>query len=479
MPPLADRPLFFLDYDGTLAPIVDNPEEAFPHADVPALLAELERRHPLWIITGRHLDHVAALMPDVRPRGIGLHGTQEGRLGGDVRSLMSSEAQDGIARLRQSVPQRADVRVEEKGATFAVHYRHAADKAAAKEAIRDWLGDMPTASPRSGARTSSSSGPRGSARASPSAASPRTSPTARPSTSATTSPTRTPSRRSARRPSPSRSARGRRRPATASRTSRPWSRTSSGTWPRARDDFRLGWLGSNESRRGALPVALLAGFRPLLAVLPRRRRQEVSRPPLRPTRPPPRTHPKALREGAPGQTRPRPLGRREEAITASRSAPPSASLRRGGPRDGKKRGRSGRRLWRGRGLALRWIRPRGARWSLACSPTRWPSSYVEAISHESVRQVSKKREAVARPHVIPASAAFVFGWRPCSTPTPAPTTRSGPWWPRRGPQAAMSETRRPFTGSGHAPRRPSTSARGCGRSLAEPLGGFARCSSKG
>ena len=142
-PPLAKRPLFFLDYDGTLAPIVDDPSKAFPHTDVPALLTTLEARYPLWIITGRHLDHVAALMPEVQPRGVGLHGTQEGQLGGDVQSLMTDEAQRGIARLRQTVPDAKDVWVEEKGAMFAVHYRKATDKTAAQKAIRDWLRDMP------------------------------------------------------------------------------------------------------------------------------------------------------------------------------------------------------------------------------------------------------------------------------------------------------------------------------------------------
>ena len=142
-PPLAERPLFFLDYDGTLAPIVDDPSRAFPHADVPALLATLEARYPLWIITGRHLDHVAALMPDVQPRGVGLHGTQEGWLGGEVQSLMTDEAQQGIARLRETVPDAEGVWIEEKGPMFAIHYRKAADKAAAQKAIRDGLSEIP------------------------------------------------------------------------------------------------------------------------------------------------------------------------------------------------------------------------------------------------------------------------------------------------------------------------------------------------
>lgn len=31
----AENPVFFLDYDGTLAPIAQRPEEAFPHPEAP------------------------------------------------------------------------------------------------------------------------------------------------------------------------------------------------------------------------------------------------------------------------------------------------------------------------------------------------------------------------------------------------------------------------------------------------------------
>ena len=39
-PPTVSKPLFMLDYDGTLAEIVDNPDEAFAHEDVPSLLQQ-------------------------------------------------------------------------------------------------------------------------------------------------------------------------------------------------------------------------------------------------------------------------------------------------------------------------------------------------------------------------------------------------------------------------------------------------------
>ncbi|MFB6097658.1 MAG: trehalose-phosphatase, partial [Salinibacter sp.] len=46
MPPVVENPLFFLDYDGTLAPIVDDPDAAVPHPEAPELLRVLDARYP-------------------------------------------------------------------------------------------------------------------------------------------------------------------------------------------------------------------------------------------------------------------------------------------------------------------------------------------------------------------------------------------------------------------------------------------------
>ena len=142
MPPVVENPLFFLDYDGTLAPIVDDPEAAVPHPDAPELLRTLNARHPLWIVTGRDLQALSSFLD--RPyHAIGLHGAQEGVVGRETNNLMSDAAAEALRRLRQSVPSIDGLRVEEKDQSFAVHYREVADEDDTQARLRDWLADLP------------------------------------------------------------------------------------------------------------------------------------------------------------------------------------------------------------------------------------------------------------------------------------------------------------------------------------------------
>lgn len=141
-PPIVERPLFFLDYDGTLAPIVDDPSEAHPHPDVPPLLDVLRETNPLYVVTGRYLRDLASFF-SLPLDAVGLHGIQRGRIGKQVSETLSEEARESIDRYRKSVPEVHGIRIEEKGPLFAVHYRLAGDKDAARAAIREWLGDVP------------------------------------------------------------------------------------------------------------------------------------------------------------------------------------------------------------------------------------------------------------------------------------------------------------------------------------------------
>ena len=142
MPPHPDRPLLFLDYDGTLAPIVDDPAAAVPHPAVPDLLARLAAAHPVVVVTGRDLATLATLLP-VPVRAVGLHGVEAGTLGGDVRSTAHDAHADDLARLRAAVPAAEGVVVEDKGSGFAVHYRAAPDEPAALGALRAWADGVP------------------------------------------------------------------------------------------------------------------------------------------------------------------------------------------------------------------------------------------------------------------------------------------------------------------------------------------------
>src|SRR5690606_7182468 len=131
-----------LDYDGTLAPIVDDPARAYPHAEAEELLARLEVRHPVYIVTGRHLPDLAPFFG--RPfRAVGLHGMQEGVVGGAVRTTVSDAARQALARMRATVPDVEGLRVEEKGPMFTVHYRHVPDEAAARARLAEWLETTP------------------------------------------------------------------------------------------------------------------------------------------------------------------------------------------------------------------------------------------------------------------------------------------------------------------------------------------------
>lgn len=142
MLPLADEPLFFLDYDGTLAPIVDDPSAAAPHPRIPLVLERLDERFPLWIVTGRDLRHLAPLV-DLPLRAIGLHGAQHGVIGRETHSRMPEEAAEAIARLRSSLPAIPGADVEEKSQAFAVHYRGAEDEDDARRRLRAWTNTMP------------------------------------------------------------------------------------------------------------------------------------------------------------------------------------------------------------------------------------------------------------------------------------------------------------------------------------------------
>lgn len=142
-PPVVERPLFFLDYDGTLAPIVDDPSEARPHPDVPRLIEALEDRFPLYVVTGRYLNDLRAFF-DRPHHAVGLHGIQRGRLGECVTESLSEEARKSIDLYRGTMPELQGVSIEEKGPLFAVHYRLAGDKDGARAAIREWLGNVPS-----------------------------------------------------------------------------------------------------------------------------------------------------------------------------------------------------------------------------------------------------------------------------------------------------------------------------------------------
>jgi trehalose 6-phosphate phosphatase len=134
--------LLGFDFDGTLAPIVDDPAAAHAHPDAPAALAVLADRVALIaIVTGRPASQAVALggFADVpgleRLVVLGQYGVERWDLNSKVAVVPEPPA--GLDAVRSQLPRLLDVmglpdaHIEDKGIAVAVHVRRMDDPAAA------------------------------------------------------------------------------------------------------------------------------------------------------------------------------------------------------------------------------------------------------------------------------------------------------------------------------------------------------------
>lgn len=121
----ADRAGVFLDFDGTLSPIVDDPAEARPLPGVREVLARLAERYRLVaVVSGRPVGFLQPLLPDgVVVSGLyGLEVVREGRRVDHPLSGTWREAVEDVARA-SSAHGPPGMRVETKGVSMTLHYR--------------------------------------------------------------------------------------------------------------------------------------------------------------------------------------------------------------------------------------------------------------------------------------------------------------------------------------------------------------------
>ena len=122
---LADATIL-LDYDGSLAPIVDRPQDAVPADGAVEVLATLvDRAGSVTIVTGRPASFVRELLPVPGLEVVGLYGL-EGRpaLPADLDAAVTAAIGD-----------EPGVHLEDKDASIAVHFRMAPDPVAAVERV--------------------------------------------------------------------------------------------------------------------------------------------------------------------------------------------------------------------------------------------------------------------------------------------------------------------------------------------------------
>ncbi len=120
------RPQIFLDYDGTLTPIVPRPEDAVLAPATRAAVARLAARYPVAVISGRQLADVRALVGLPELYYAGDHGFEiagpegfEWQFGQGYVDELASLHRQLVARL----PQPDGLLLEQKRYSLSIHYR--------------------------------------------------------------------------------------------------------------------------------------------------------------------------------------------------------------------------------------------------------------------------------------------------------------------------------------------------------------------
>src|SRR6516162_1563809 len=122
-----ERLAVFLDYDGTLTPIVSHPEDAWLSESMRQTLRSLAGRVPVAILSGRDLDDVRGR---VHVDGIvyaGSHGFDIAGAGGLHRELGApylSVLDAAEAELREALDEIPGAQLERKHFSVAAHYRN-------------------------------------------------------------------------------------------------------------------------------------------------------------------------------------------------------------------------------------------------------------------------------------------------------------------------------------------------------------------
>lgn len=134
------RPLMAFDFDGTLAPIVAQPDDACTPPALASRLQALAQRLPVAIVTGRTVADTRGRLGFEPQFLVGNHGAED--VHADVEAAALAAALDDLrGRLgrRSDDLRRAGVRVEDKGLSIALHYRLAREPAQARALIADLL----------------------------------------------------------------------------------------------------------------------------------------------------------------------------------------------------------------------------------------------------------------------------------------------------------------------------------------------------
>lgn len=137
----ASRVLLAFDFDGTLAPIVDDPDGAHMRPATSRLFRELCGLYPCVVISGRAKADVLARLDGAAVRHVvGNHGLEAG--GG--LDTYAEETQIARRLLEAALGGARGLEIEDKRYSLAIHYRRAPGKRAARALITRAIAALPS-----------------------------------------------------------------------------------------------------------------------------------------------------------------------------------------------------------------------------------------------------------------------------------------------------------------------------------------------
>ena len=134
------RVLLAFDFDGTLAPIVEDRDDAGMRESTARLFSRIAALYPCAVISGRSQDDVASRLGGAPVKYvIGNHGLEPGA-GLDIFEEEVSEIRPRLEAVLSAVP---GLDVEDKRYSLALHYRKARRKRDARGKIREAVSSLP------------------------------------------------------------------------------------------------------------------------------------------------------------------------------------------------------------------------------------------------------------------------------------------------------------------------------------------------
>lgn len=134
--------LFAFDYDGTLAPICDHPDNAEMRESTRTLLKKLTQYVPVAVISGRKRSDVEQFLPAGIDFIIGNHGVEGLPSGTDTIDTAKNACLQWKSALKKDLINSDDVWLEDKTYSLSLHYRKATDKKKARTQLLEAVSSL-------------------------------------------------------------------------------------------------------------------------------------------------------------------------------------------------------------------------------------------------------------------------------------------------------------------------------------------------